>query len=80
VANTIKERLWAWLVLFSHVLNVLVFGGDPQESTSARAFREEMWVRRPIDWLFGLFGFEDHCREAHIDERIHARKVLGEYK
>ena len=71
-----KRRLWNWLVLFSHMLNVLVFNGDPQESLSARSYREQMWTERYIDAFFLLFGEEYHCMNAHCDERLHARKVL----
>ena len=71
-----KRRLWNWLVLFSHMLNVLVFNGDPQESLSARSYREDMWTKPIIDYLFSLFGEEHHCLKSHIDERLHARKVL----
>ena len=74
-----KRRLWNWLVLFSHMLNVLVFNGDPQESLSARSYREQMWTERYIDAFFRLFGEEHHCMEAHIEERVHARRVLGDY-
>ena len=71
-----KRRLWNWLVLFSHILNVLVFNGDPQESLSARSWREQMWTQRYIDAFFRLFGEEHHCLNSHLDERLHARKVL----
>lgn len=71
-----KRRLWNWLVLFSHMLNVLVFNGDPQESLSARSYREQMWTERYIDAFFRLFGDERHCKAAHIEERVHARWVV----
>lgn len=72
-----KRRLWNLLVLFSHALNVLLFNGDPQESLSARSHREGLWTELYIDAFFGLFGEKRHCQESHLDERIHARRVLG---
>ena len=73
------NRLWNCLVLCSHLLNVLLFGGDPQEGLSARSYREKLWTEKYIDAYFRLFGEHHHCLKAHVEERIHARRVLGEY-
>lgn len=72
----LKRRLWNWLVLFSHLLNVLLFNGDPQESLSARSYREQMWTERYIDAFFRLFGERRHCFYSYLDEVVHARLLL----
>lgn len=53
------ERLF---MCFSQYLNAIYFGGDPDETLSARSHREgrTVWAAR-IDWVFG----KDHCRITH---------------
>lgn len=77
-----KRVLWNWLVLFSHLLNVLS-GGDPQESLSGRSYRQKLWTRKYIDLFFLIItgGVEqNHCLMAHVSERVHAREKLGLYE
>ena len=65
---TFPEKLW---LLLSQAVNVLL-GGDPDESLSARAWREDKtaWVAR-IDHMLG----EGHCEAVHEQQtkRQHAR-------
>lgn len=53
-------------ILLSQLLNACT-GGDPDESFSARVYREnnEKWIRR-IDRLFGA----GHCKLTHEYTRI----------
>lgn len=56
------DRLW---LLGSQAINALVFRGDPDESLSARAWRERDhgWAeaRARIDWWLG----EGHCQAVY---------------
>lgn len=65
---TTVEKLW---LLVSQTLNVIL-SGDPDESLSARAWREQnqTWIKR-IDRLCG----QGHCQAVHAQQmaRQHAR-------
>lgn len=45
--------------------NVIVFQGSPDETTSARAYREKWWSRHIINLVF---WDRNHCRDAYYDE------------
>lgn len=52
-------------VAISQVLNALI-GGDPQESISARCYRQTwMGPMRLINWVGLAFGQPHHCRGAY---------------
>lgn len=61
------------LLLLSMTLNVVFFRGDPDESLSARAWRqrERGWgrMRSRIDRFFG----PDHCKGAYDAQRSRER-------
>lgn len=63
-----KRYLFNWLVLLDLAVNTLL-AGSPYETISERCWRhrENKWAARAvrfIDWLFGLFGQKDHCKNA----------------
>ena len=55
----LREKLW---LLVSQAVNAAL-GGDPDESLSARAWREQRtaWIRR-IDRVLG----NGHCKAVHL--------------
>jgi len=64
-----------WLELgscFSRFINVLVFRGDADISTSARAHIEK-WARLE-PFIDGIFT-KGHCRRAWIVERFRAEEM-----
>lgn len=66
------------LIWLDQGLNVL-FAGSPDETLSARAHRGQhkkhwMIIRDGIDFIFWIFGVEDHCRKSYESEMI--RKQL----
>lgn len=55
------------LISIDQLANVVVFDGSPDETLSARAWREQ-WKIRP--WIDRLFFFEaDHCQASYEWER-----------
>jgi hypothetical protein len=68
--------------LASAFLNVWIFDGNPDESTSARAYREGQvmgspeWGRRRR-WINRLFRDPDHCAKSHAVDMAHARELLA---
>ena len=61
----------------SQLLNAVVLAGDPNETISGRAWREERKaVVSVIDLLF--FFQPEHCLNSHLADRIFARKILGD--
>ncbi|ASF48166.1 hypothetical protein [Methylovulum psychrotolerans] len=63
------------LIALDQLLNVLVFNGMPDETISARSFREKdtsvFWrlFNRAIDTVFlRLFGIVDHSQAAFVAE------------
>jgi hypothetical protein len=69
-------------VLFSQLLNVLFFNGQPDETVSGRAWREgellgdPVWSKRrkKIDALF--FWAPDHCLASHLKDVEFAKLIL----
>lgn len=61
----------------SQLGNTVVLNGHPNESISGRCYREG-WrtAESAINRVFALFGQEDHCLMAHINERLWAREIL----
>lgn len=68
-------------LLLSTLGNVLFFGGDPDESLSARAWRQRNsgWgrARERIDAWLARFG-PDHCQRVHNAQigRENARRIM----
>jgi hypothetical protein len=56
----LRCRLWT---LISQAINSLWFNGDPDETLSARAWREQRHHR--IDWWLG----DEHCEQAFEKQR-----------
>ena len=52
-------------LLLSQALNALAFDGDPDESLSARAWRQQRvkWVAR----IYAVIG-AGHCRAVHLKQ------------
>jgi len=48
----------------SQFFNVLVFNGHPDESISARCWREDREIYKVINKIF--FWEDNHCRNAHM--------------
>lgn len=76
----IAEILFFELVLFSRIVNTLVFGGTMYETLSSRAHIEgrvdPIWARREA-FINRLFFWEvDHCAGCWRWEVARARKVL----
>jgi len=64
----VKRYLFNQLVVLDLSVNALL-GGSPYETISERCWRHrEHWAAgyavRLIDWMFGLFGQVDHCKNA----------------
>lgn len=63
--TSVYQYLRNLFLAFSQLLNVLI-GGDPQESLSARCYRQTwrapMWV---INTVAALFKQPHHCRGAY---------------
>ena len=80
-------RLGATSVLISQTANVWIFGGNPDETISARAWREgqlmgcPVWKarRKRIDKFFARFGDFDHCRKSHEKDLVFA-DMVGAYR
>ena len=68
--------------LVSAFFNVWLFNGNPDESISARCYREgvlldrEKWGARRvfIDWLF--FWEPEHCMKSYLIDLEHARGMV----
>lgn len=77
------ERLQNVAVLISQLVNVIVFGGLPDETVSGRSYREgvlggcPIWARRRrvIDAVF--FWDPGHCRRSHERDLAFARMILA---
>lgn len=72
--------------LISQTLNVLIFDGNPDESVSARSYREGVllkdkeWLNRKvkIDKLFKKLTKEvEHCKNAHETDVKWAKKLIN---
>jgi hypothetical protein len=83
-----RSRLARTGTLISQTANVWFFNGNPDESISARSYREGFlnndagWERRRkyIDWLAKPFE-TDHCHKAYLTDLFHAetyRKMMPE--
>lgn len=72
--------------LASQLLNVVLYGGETDESVSARCHREGFlgkdpeWEerRRFVNKLF--FLQEDHCKAASDQDKAYAEKLIAMYK
>jgi len=68
-----------WITKISSVtsatVNVLLFNGHPDESLSARAWRENRPVYKIINKIF--FWEENHCRSAHLTDIKRAEELLN---
>jgi hypothetical protein len=59
----------------SVLANVVFLNGKPNESVSARCYREG-WEKAE-EALDDLFWFDkNHCYNSHINERVWAREIL----
>ena len=59
----------------SVLANVVFLNGKPNESVSARCYREG-WEKAE-EALDDLFWFDkNHCYNAHINERVWAREIV----
>lgn len=75
-------RVSGLAVLASQAINVIVFGGMPDETVSGRCYREGVlggsrrWARRRriVDAVF--FWDIDHCRRSHENDVAFARMIL----
>jgi len=59
--------------LTSQAANALLFGGNPDESMSARAWRENRPIYKVINKIF--FWEDNHCRNAHLTDVQHAEEL-----
>ena len=61
------------LIALDQLLNALI-GGWPDETLSSRAHRRRLAgkprLANALDWLFGLFGDENHCQLSFESERL----------
>lgn len=61
---------------WSQLMNVIIFNGDPNESTSGRVYRENIkWAVTLINTLF--FWQNNHCRGAYEKDRKWALGYLS---
>lgn len=78
-------RLSATATLTSQFVNVWVFGGNPDQTVSGRAWVEGelqdvvAWARgrRAIDAVFQPFEGPGHCARSHGKDVEFARYILG---
>jgi hypothetical protein len=73
------SRLGNLATIGSQLLNVLAFGGSPNETVSGRAYRQRSnpaWARREA-WINWLFRDPDHCRTSHLEDVAFARVILA---
>lgn len=67
------------LAVCSAAVNVVVFRGHPNDTLSARAYREERHTaRRVIDRLFARWE-PDHCRKSHQSDCAWARQLNKDF-
>lgn len=74
----LRDRLW---LLVSQAVNALAFGGDPDESLSARAWRQRAdpaWAGRQerIDRALRYWG-ANHCERVYLLQRERERARLA---
>lgn len=71
------------MAIFSQFFNVLLFNGHPDETLSARCYRQgfldghSVWskARLLVDWLFKPFHTE-HCGKAFVKDVMRAREYI----
>ena len=71
----------------SQLINVIFLLGDrPNESVSGRSYRmarcgSRRWfhTERFLNFIFGLFGDKDHCKNAYLNDVTEARLLIREY-
>ena len=77
-----RSRLARLGTCASQAWNVLWFDGNPDETVSARSWREGM-LQGNAKWkarrkrINRWFREPDHCRRSHEIDLAHAREVLG---
>lgn len=84
--SSVSVRFFNTLTLLSQAANGLLLGGNPDESISARCFRQgELdgqagWYRmmRVVDFLFSPFQ-EKHCYKAWLTDFTNAQKIVRQY-
>lgn len=70
-----RSRIGRTGSLISAFFNVWWFNGNPDESISARCWREER--KTAIKWIDRVFFWEtDHCKNAHLIDYDHARELI----
>jgi len=61
---------------WSQLMNVIIFNGDPNESTSGRVYRENVtWAVKFINAIF--FWQSNHCRGAYEKDMTWASDYLS---
>ena len=66
--------------IISQSLNVILFNGYPDESISARCYREKRKQKIIIDFLIKLiFKQENHCYKAYLTDVNHAKDILKHF-
>jgi len=63
------------LVVISQTVNALVFAGNPDETISARCYREKR-VRWEGFLNSAFFWEPDHCRKSHERDVAFAKAIL----
>jgi hypothetical protein len=77
-AGASSSRLANLATIGSQILNVVAFGGSPNETVSGRAYRQRAnptWARREA-WINRLFRDPDHCRSSHALDVDFAKYLL----
>jgi hypothetical protein len=73
--RVVRDYLWRVGHALSVLANVVFLNGKPNESVSARCYREG-WEKAE-EALDDLFWFDkNHCYNSHINERVWAREIL----
>ncbi|HEC73101.1 MAG TPA: hypothetical protein ENI26_01875 [Methylophaga aminisulfidivorans] len=86
VKSFISVRFFNALTLLSQSANGLLLGGNPDESISARCFRQgELdgdagWYRamKVVDFIFSPFQ-KKHCYKAWLTDFTNAQKIVRQY-
>jgi len=65
--EAVERYFWNILVLMTQNINTILLAGNPDETTSSRAYRKD-WTKS-IKFINWLFRDPTHCRRAYEAEK-----------
>lgn len=79
--NNLKRYLLEVFSCASRAINVVLFFGTADITLSARAYRDELWVRPWIDGFFRIvFRESEHCRVWWEAELRRSRENIADHE